>query len=339
MGINAMAPVPSPRQRPPSTAALSPSLFRISRPAGSADTWDASKYSGTWLSSAVAAAAAAAEIKPSSTTGIRYAAPPRQRPQSPARSRPPTARRIPMPSQGSGRCSKRPLLTASIFLLSPSLLRPAPRPVVSAGSADKSAAVTALLAVVFPIPISPAARISYPSSFSARAISIPVRTAASASRLVMAGSLVKFAHPFRIFLSIRGKRLPRGPRPQATPISTGNTSAPATPAIRHEQLSPLVRFAVTTAVTSCPVCVTPSSTTPLSAQNTTSAFFPIRTFSVPEMAASFCTSSSSTPRLPRGFATWLQRRPHRSKAPLSAGTIRTASSANRSQSSSSGHSR
>ena len=89
----------------------------------------------------------------------------------------------------------------------------------------------------------------------------------SASFRVMAGSCAKFAVPrrtencstFSLFIG------------RATPISTGNTSIPSCFAIRHTVDSPRPIFSATVAVTSCPHCVTPSATTPLSAQKTTAA--------------------------------------------------------------------
>ena len=69
------------------------------------------------------------------------------------------------------------------------------------------------------------------------------------------------------------------------PMSTGNTSARAARAMQHTEVSPRAMFPATSAVTSCPVCVTPSSTTPLSAQNTTTARRSSEMRALPEIPA------------------------------------------------------
>ena len=92
------------------------------------------------------------------------------------------------------------------------------------------------------------------------------------------------------------------------PTSTGYTSAPTVRAIAHTVLLPCAAFAATIAVTSLPVCVTPSATTPLSAQNMATQRRDMSTFALPVSAAVFITLSSSLPRLPSGFAMLSQRR-------------------------------
>ena len=108
---------------------------------------------------------------------------------------------------------------------------------------------------------------------------------------------------------------PRSRTSPATPMSTGNTSVPARRAMRQTQLSPFVKFSVTTAVTSWPVCVTPSATTPLSAHMMTRAFFSISISGSAWIPAIRTIFLSKTPRLPSGFATWLQRSWARAMAP------------------------
>ena len=96
-------------------------------------------------------------------------------------------------------------------------------------------------------------------------------------------------------------------REPAIPTSTGITSAPAWRAIRQTHEFPRAMFPATMAVTSCPVWVTPSFTTPLSPHITTIALGRRLTARLPEAAAMRMISSSRTPRLPKGLATWSQR--------------------------------
>ena len=83
---------------------------------------------------------------------------------------------------------------------------------------------------------------------------------------------------------------------------------PMCAAIRHTVDWPRPMFSVTVAVTSCPHWVTPCATTPLSAQNMTTARFSIDGRSVRWMAASCATASCSSPRLPSGMAISENRR-------------------------------
>ena len=92
------------------------------------------------------------------------------------------------------------------------------------------------------------------------------------------------------------------------PKSTGITLQRAACAILHTEefiftISPAMR-----AVTSWPVWVTPSRTTPLSAQQTTTALLPMSTSGLPVRAAMSMMSFSSAPRLPRGLAMLSHRR-------------------------------
>ena len=68
-------------------------------------------------------------------------------------------------------------------------------------------------------------------------------------------------------------------------------------------VSPVDIFSVTMAVTSWPVWVTPSATTPLSAHITTTARLPRSTLGLPVMPAMRMTASSRRPRLLSGWAT------------------------------------
>lgn len=55
--------------------------------------------------------------------------------------------------------------------------------------------------------------------------------------------------------------------PRAIPTSTGTTSAPANAAMRQALVAPSHMLRATARVTSCPLCDTPSATTPLSEKN------------------------------------------------------------------------
>ena len=95
---------------------------------------------------------------------------------------------------------------------------------------------------------------------------------------------------------------------RATPISTGKLSMPICAAIRQTVDLPRPMFSVTVAVTSCPHWVTPCATTPLSAQNMTTARFAIDGRTVRWMAASCATASCNNPKLPSGIAISEKRR-------------------------------
>ena len=153
-------------------------------------------------------------------------------------------------------------------------------------------AVTALEVVVLPMPISPVASRRTPPAHSSRAVSTPVRTACTASPRLMAGPWVMSAVPRRTHRCTM-----RAPvRGTAVPMSTGTTSAPAERAMAHTLVSPVDMFSATMAVTSWPVWVTPWATTPLSAQNTATAFFSMVRFQVPAPPAARTIKSSSRPR-------------------------------------------
>ena len=169
---------------------------------------------------------------------------------------------------------------------------------MSSAGLPSSTAATAEEVVVLPMPISPVASRRTPRPRSSRATSTPVRTARTASSLVMAGPRVISAVPRRIFLwTIRAPV-----RGRATPTSTGTTSAPAARDMAHTLVSPEDMFSATMAVTSCPVWVTPWATTPLSAHMTTTARRDRSTSGLPVMPATRITASSRSPRLPRGLA-------------------------------------
>ena len=157
--------------------------------------------------------------------------------------------------------------------------------------------------MVLPIPISPEPASTYPLSFSSTAISAPASMALTVSSIVMAGSSRKSFVPYATFRFTTPGTASR----QAIPTSTGITSAPAWRAMRHTHEFPRAIFPATMAVTSCPVWVTPSFTTPLSPHMTTIALGRRLTARLPEAAAMRMISSSRTPRLPKGLATLSQR--------------------------------
>ena len=112
-------------------------------------------------------------------------------------------------------------------------------------------------------------------------------------------------------------------------MSIGKISAPA---LRHR--IPAVafserKFSATCAVTSCPVWVTPSSTTPLSAHIVIRPFLSSFTREVRCMPAICIIISSSLPRLCRGCAIAFQRFCASSMAPLSGACIRLTVSSRR----------
>ena len=80
-------------------------------------------------------------------------------------------------------------------------------------------------------------------------------------------------------------------------------------------------FPATAAVTSWPVWVTPSATTPLSAQKGTTAFLAMEKSSVPKIPAMRTTMSSKSPNEPRGFPTRLHFSCARAMAAWSAGVM------------------
>ena len=88
----------------------------------------------------------------------------------------------------------------------------------------------------------------------------------------------------------------------AMPMSIGRILAPAFLHIIAALVSPDRKFSATMAVTSCPVWVTPSSTTPLSAHITIRAFSSIFTSGSPVIPAIRMMCSSSFPKLCSGFA-------------------------------------
>ena len=115
---------------------------------------------------------------------------------------------------------------------------------------------------------------------------------------VMAGPRVILFVPGATFSC----RKPGMDRVSFIPMSTGMTLAPAALAITLIQEIPLAIFSATREVISLPVCVTPSSTTPLSAQKTTAARRPRSTLGVSKIPAIWTMVLSSMPRLCRGLA-------------------------------------
>lgn len=105
------------------------------------------------------------------------------------------------------------------------------------------------------------------------------------------------------------------------PTSTGRTSAPATRAMRQTEDCPAAMLRATARVTSWPVWVTPSATTPLSAQNTATPFRSRRTSGVSTAPAIRTTMSSRRPRPWRGLAMASQCRRAASMAAPSGGVI------------------
>ena len=110
------------------------------------------------------------------------------------------------------------------------------------------------------MPISPQPARRQPFFRKIPAVSIPVSMACFVSLRVMARSFKKFFVPYEIFRS----STPVPVISEAIPTSTGRTPAPVLAAIRQTQEIPFAIFFATMDVTSWPVCVTPSSTIPLS---------------------------------------------------------------------------
>ena len=98
---------------------------------------------------------------------------------------------------------------------------------------------------------------------------MPTSIAFTASSLDIAGPFAMLSVPYLIFLG----KTPGLSQSVAIPISTGYTSAPLMEDIIQIVALCFVIFSVTVFVTSCPVWVTPSATTPLSAAMTITAFF------------------------------------------------------------------
>src|SRR5206468_2747171 len=86
----------------------------------------------------------AALMKPSSTTGMRQAAPARMTPQRPATSKPPTLASTSTASEGSGRLTVSARLITATLRRRPSSSMPVPAPVTDSAGAPVSAVTTAL---------------------------------------------------------------------------------------------------------------------------------------------------------------------------------------------------
>ena len=117
-----------------------------------------------------------------------------------------------------------------------------------------------------------------------------------ASSLVIAGPFVILWVPYITFRSVRAVVS------LTIPTSTGFTSTPHWWHITHAVVVSFTKLSATIAVTSCPVWVTPSSTTPLSAHMATRAFFPRFTFSSPVIPTICVIKSSIFPRECKGLA-------------------------------------
>ena len=161
----------------------------------------------------------------------------------------------------------------------------------------------ALLVVVFPIPISPVAIRSYPCSASSPTFRIPTRMACATCSLDIAGSSTIFFVPY-ITLS---SGCVTDETSVVIPTSIGNKSTPAVCAIIHTLVAHFVKLSATIAVTSCPVWVTPSDTTPLSAQKISNPFFLISKSAFLRIPDIRITASSSFPKLNSGLATVFHR--------------------------------
>ena len=153
------------------------------------------------------------------------------------------------------------------------------------------------------MPISPTAIRSVPSRISSSARAAPLTIAVRHSASVMAFSRLMSPVPFRT----RRFLTPGCPEKSRIPTSAGITLQPVCCAMVFAVLRPSARAMATFPVTSLPHWLTPWATTPLSAQNTTSAFFSRRKSTCPFRAAIRMIISSKSPRLPRGFATAFQR--------------------------------
>ena len=182
-------------------------------------------------------------------------------------SKPPTFESTSIGSAGSGEFASIARSTTSRLRASEVSESPAPRPTRLRASARMSTAATAAEVVVLPMPISPAARRRTPARASPHATAIPTSIARTAPSRDMAEPCAMLPLPRRTFArTMRASSMPR-----AIPTSTGTTSAPANAAMRQALVAPSHMLRATARVTSCPLCDTPSATTPLSEKNTASA--------------------------------------------------------------------
>ena len=182
-------------------------------------------------------------------------------------SKPPTFESTLIGSAGSGEFTSIARSTTSRLRASEASESPAPRPTRLRASARRSTAATAAEVVVLPMPISPAARRRTPARASPHAPAIPTSIARTAPSRDIAGPCAMLPLPRRTFArTMRASSMPR-----AMPTSTGTTSAPANAAMRQALVAPSHMLRATARVTFCPLCDTPSATTPLSEKNTASA--------------------------------------------------------------------
>ena len=287
-----------------------PRLLKRAPPAGSAERWLAKRALVQAGQSRTAARAAAAEMKPSSSTGKPKAAPPSTTPAMAAISAPPRAPSAPRGVRVRRWFTSRARATAAFLRARPSSERPAPRPVTSPASRPRKWVARALAVVVLPMPISPTANRRTPSSLACRARSMPTQRAASVWSAVRAGPRAMLPVP----LTTRRRKSPGQGGISRMPTSTGITSAPARRAKTQALEVPPARARATRAVTSGPVWLTPSATTPLSAQNTSSRRGEREISALPVRAATRQRLSSNSPKLPRGLPTLSHWRWQRERA-------------------------
>ena len=151
---------------------------------------------------------------------------------------------------------------------------------------------------MLPIPISPMPRAVILSALARAACSMPAAMAASASGRVIASSTAMFPVPGRTFRS----RMPTPGTSAAIPTSTTATSSPKAAAMADIPVLRRVMLMACCKVTDRGAQDTPSSTTPLSAANTTTRQLSIFGHTWPVMPARRMAISSSAPKLPGGLA-------------------------------------
>ena len=189
-----------------------------------------------------------------------------------------------------------PCLITWRFRRKPASSSPAPLPQSVSTGRSSSTQARAVPVVVLPIPISPAASRRTPRPAASAARSYPNCIVCSVWLLLMAGSTRKSLDPFRTL----PVRIPS--TSSSIPTSTGQTLIPALRAIRQTVDCDFAIFLATAAVTEASVCVTPSSTIPLSAQNTYSSAGERSTSADPCMPAMSVMIFSSSPSPSSGLA-------------------------------------
>ena len=230
----------------------------------------------------------------------------------------------PTPSAAAAR--SRPREIAEALSASAASEMPVPRPVTSPTERPVMAAMSAADGVVLPMPISPVTRQSAPSATSCSAIKAPTSSAASASAVLMAGSVVRLPVPERTLAERKPATATAGAAPAAaaaepptppaaasrpgigvaTPTSTTMTRAPTSRAMTLMAAPPARKFATICAVTACGHGVTPSLSTPWSpAKTATTGRTGTGGGQAPAMADKISPRDSRRPRDPAG----LVRRP------------------------------